>query len=127
MDEASNEPIVDNFQFSLDTASFSSKDLNLQLQAMENRIQRIIDRVKFDSNIPIMQSILGAVHDKDEIDMLGKALVKIAPLIEQMNDIKTRKKIVEFAIQEPQWVAATFGDFSSDIDRLIEREENENN
>lgn len=109
---------IDNFTFSLTAAKHSMKDLNLQIDAIENRLSHIANRVEIQ-NIPILKHILGLTMDEKELERLGKALLKVAPLASELAELQKKKQVIEFSINKPGWMASTFADFTEDVERII--------
>jgi len=116
---------LDHFTFSLDAGRHAEEDLDLQITALKNRIGNIVQRVEING-MPILQSILGLTHDEKELETLGKALLRVAPLMPQLDEKESRKRLIELAIKEPQWVAATFADFSKDVEDITKHENEDN-
>lgn len=110
-------PPLNRFTFSLDAGKHAEKDLELRLSAMEARINKIVRRIEIQ-NVPVLQHILGLTHDEEELERLGKALLRVAPLVSEMDEIQKRKSLVDLAVKEPQWLAATFADFSEDVEEI---------
>lgn len=117
-EEQPDLPPIESFTFSLEAGRSASHDLDLQIQALKNRIGRISSKVEING-MAVLQALLGMTHDQHTLTVLGKALMTVAPLISQLDELEHRKAVVEFAVNEPQWLAATFADFSADVDHVI--------
>jgi len=117
-DEHPNVPPLSSFTFSLEAGKSASHDLDLQIEALKNRIGRISGKVEING-MAVLQALLGMTHDQHKLTVLGKALITVAPLVKQLDDLENRKSVVEFAVNEPQWLAATFADLTADVDNVI--------
>lgn len=117
-EEQPDLPPLSSFTFSLEAGKSASHDLDLQIEALRNRISRISGKVEING-MAALQALLGLTHDQHKLTVLGKALVTVAPLIAQLDELESRKKVIEFAVNEPQWLAATFADLSDDVDNVI--------
>lgn len=117
-------PLVgETFQFSKRVASDTLKEINQELEALDDRIFRLIDRVKFaeteiGKEVPILAHILRLGATQEELVLLGNVLVRIAPLVARSEELNKRKDIIQFAIDSPNIFAATFADFSSSFNQI---------
>lgn len=123
-DEVKSEiPLVgDTFQFSKRVASDALREVDLELTALDDRITKLVERVKFEKteiglNVPILAHILRLGATESELVLLGNALVRVAPLVKRSEELTQRKDIINFALQSPNIFAATFGDFSSSFNQ----------
>jgi hypothetical protein len=58
-------------------------------------------------------------HDRSELKKFAKAVDRIADLIEAVDQLESKLKIIETAQKDPQWFAFAFGDFSQEIEKDI--------
>lgn len=114
-----DEAKLTNFLFSLKRLPEAEKDLDLQMQALEARIDKLVKGVEVN-HVPILAHLLQLSHDKEELEKLGKALLRVAPLVEQHDDLAKRKSVFELATKEPNWLAWAFGDFSDEVDTFTD-------
>lgn len=113
-----SHPPIDKFIFSVAAGEQQGKDLELKINALEDRIDNIVKRVEV-GGAPLLNSILMISHDQKELETLGKALLRVAELMPQLDELKKRKSILELAVSDPGWLAATFGDFDQEIEALV--------
>lgn len=111
---------VENFTFSLRNVADAERDLDLQAEAFEDRISKIVEHATVN-DIRVVGSILGLTHDEDELTMLGKALMRVAPLIKTLDEVNQKRNLLQMAKSNPSWVAWAFGDFEREIDAAIAR------
>lgn len=113
-----------SFTFSLHVADATANDLELRMEALKTRIDHIVDNVTIDNPppgmpkpLPILEYILRLNPDRDECEVLGKALARIAPLRQQYDELNRQMAMVKMVREDPKAVAALFGDFpSNDLD-----------
>lgn len=110
-------PEVENFLFSLKRIGEAEKDLDLQIQAIDAAVDKLVRGIEING-INILGHLLNLTHEEAELERLGKALLKIAPLIAKHDDLTRRKSVFELAQKEPGWLAWAFGDFSAELDTL---------
>lgn len=113
-----SNPPIDKFIFSVAAGKQQSDDLDLKISALEDRIDNIVKRVEV-GGAPLLNSILMISHNPTELDTLGKALQRVAVLMPELDELKKRKSILELAVSDPGWLAATFGDFDQEIEALV--------
>lgn len=113
---------IDQFTFSLSAGKHSKKDIELQIEALEHRLSYIANKVEIQ-DIPIVKHILGLTMDEKEIERLGKALIKIAPLASELQELQKKNQIIEYSLKKPEWMASTFADFSSEVEQIISMKE----
>lgn len=106
---------IDRFRFSLDTAVPTRNDIDLRVSAIEDRIQRLTNKVVFN-HVPILMHILSVSSDPKDLIVIARALDKLAELVPQLKDLQDKQKVVQTAFDNPQWMASVFGDFSGDFD-----------
>lgn len=109
---------IDNFIFSLSAAKNSMKDVNLQVQAIESRLSSISSKVEIEG-IPILKHIMSLTMEEKDLERLGKALLKAAPLAAELTELQKKKQIIEFSVNKPEWIASTFADFTDDVEKII--------
>ena len=66
--------------------------------------------------MPVIRFILNISENREELKKVGKALDRVADLIEARNELLPKLKIIELAEKDPNWFALTFGDFSVSLD-----------
>src|SRR3990167_2336985 len=111
-----NNPLL-KFQVNLESISDSERDLALRINALETRIDNIVKRIEIgEQKIPILMWLLSVTTDQEELTTLSKAIERVAPLVQQLDQLKQKMKTLDYAKNHPQWFAATFGDFSEEVD-----------
>jgi hypothetical protein len=109
------KPKLDQFLFNLEASNSVKSELESQLSSLNDRIQKIVNSVTLN-DIPILGFILQSSHDKKELKKFAKAVDRVADLIDSVDKIEVKIKIIETAQKDPDWFAFTFGDFSKEID-----------
>ena len=111
---------IKSFKFSTTSASFAKQEMELQIEALETRIDTIIKRFTIDGN-PILGAILQLSHDKGELAGLSKGLGRLSEIIEPYDELLKRKSLVDIAEKDPNWLAWAFGDFDNQVDEAIDK------
>lgn len=106
---------IKNFYFNLENSKQIKKDLESQIFALDERIEKIVEHFTLD-DMPIIKFILNVSHDKEELKKVSKALDRVADLIEARDILIPKLEVIKTAESDPNWFAWTFGDFSSEVD-----------
>lgn len=114
-----NDPIT-SFTFSMKAGLKSKEELSSKVQALSDRIDKIVNQFLID-DMPIIKPILNFTHSKNDLKRLSKALDRIADIIEVHDSLEKKLKVIELAESDPNWFAAAFGDFEKDIDSVIDK------
>lgn len=64
-------------------------------------------------DLPVFPQLLHFVKDPNDMRILGNALIKVAPLMQELNDYRRRHDAFVLAEEEPDFFRWAFGDFSS--------------
>lgn len=108
------------FIFSTTAGKEAITDIDKELSQLEDRISRLARRKELNINgIPILQHLVGLTQDRDELRVLGKALIRVADLMPRLQQLQKQKSVIEMANENPRWLMATFADFSDDVDALV--------
>lgn len=110
---------INNFYFNLENSKQIKRDLESQVQNLDNRIEKIVEHFTLD-DVPIIKFILNVSHDKAELKKIAKALDRVADLIEARDSIIPKLQVIKTAESDPNWFAYTFGDFSVDVELEID-------
>jgi hypothetical protein len=105
----------DKFPFSAKASLGIQSDLQTQLQTLNERIDKIASNVLV-GDMPLVRFVLQTSHDRSELKKFAKAVDRIADLIEAVDQLESKLKIIETAQKDPEWFAFAFGDFSQEID-----------
>lgn len=116
----SETQIYDKFPFSAKASLGIQSDLQTQLQSLNDRIEKIVSNVLV-GDMPLIRFVLQTSHDKIELKKFAKAVDRVADLIEGVDQLESKLKIIETAQKDPQWFAFAFGDFSKEIDEDIDK------
>lgn len=119
-DNRSNIGPITSFQFNSTSAAFAKKELELQIEALQIRIDNIISRFTIDGN-PVIGIILNLTHNKEELLGLSKGLGRVAELIGPLDELMKRKEVIDLAEKDPSWLAWAFGNFDTQIDEAIDK------
>ncbi len=110
------------FRFDAGAAKFATDDMELQIDALETRIERVVDKCKIgDQGFPVIGAILNLTHNQEELELLARGLLKVAKLVGPLDDLKKRQQVLELARENPTWFAWAFGDFNQSVDEAIEQ------
>jgi hypothetical protein len=109
---------IDTFPFSVKAGKLAKKDIESQLDAVNSRIDKIVDHFIF-SDTPILMFILRLTDKKSDLKKLSKALDRVADLVEVQSDLNSRLSVLKVLESDPNWFATTFSDYSDEIDRDI--------
>jgi hypothetical protein len=112
-----NTPI-NSFKFNSSSASFAKAEVELQIEALETRIDNIVKKFTVEGN-PVLGLILQLTHNKEELAGLSKGLGRLADIIGPYDELQQRKQLLEIAEKDPNWLAWAFGDFDQEIDEAI--------
>lgn len=110
------------------SAAHAAKDqIDTEIGKLTDRVENIIDKVRFEKTpfgpLRILEQILTLSRNKDELELLGKALIRIAPIVEEIDTLSERARAVTVIRDNASWFASVFGDFSSlfqDIDETVQ-------
>lgn len=87
---------------------------------IEDRISYIVENATV-RGAPVVKMILQYTDDPKELEMLSKALARIAEIMPQLEEVETKRSLIKGLSQERGWLASQLGNFSEDIDPLIAR------
>ena len=111
---------IKNFRYNLDSSKEVKKQLESNIDKLNDRIDKIVDNITVD-DAPILKFILNVTEDKQDLKKLARALDRIADLIDLRNQLLPKLQVIKMAEKEPNWFANTFGDFSSDIESQLDQ------
>jgi hypothetical protein len=104
-----------SFYFNLESSKHVKKEIQNQLSILNDRIDKIVDHFTLE-DMPVIKFILNISENREDLKKVGKALDRVADLIEARNDLLPKLRIIELAEKDPNWFALTFGDFSVNLD-----------
>lgn len=109
---------LDRFTFDTQAGQETAGELDLEIKALEQRIERIVRRVDIQG-IPLLHHILGLTHDRKELIILANCLKRVADLMPELDRLKRKRSFIDVAMNDPHWLAATFADFSEEVETII--------
>lgn len=115
-------------RFTFDTSVSDSyyKDLVEQYRTFQERINRLITEPTIDGN-PIIQFIFRmADPDPKDLAICGRALIRLSELYPEYQKLEKKIHFMQYARNHPDVAALAFGDFNTDIEKLLEQTAKEN-
>ena len=106
------------FVFSFERALEAKKDISLRIDALESRIDNIVRKINLNDH-PVLPMILSVSHDQDELTNLGNAILRIAEIIQPLDELRAQKSMIELAEKNPSTFVGMFGDFSIELDDFL--------
>lgn len=114
-----NTKPIKRFIFDLESSMQAKEEIDNQIFTIEERIDKIIQHFTID-DLPIIRIILNMTHDNETLKGLSKALARVADLVQILDNLSSKQKIIEHAQTDVNWFASTFGDFTSTLDKDLE-------
>ena len=108
-----------NFKFSLDRASEAERDIQLQCQAAELRLEKIIRKIQLADH-PVIAMLLSVSRDPDELRKVGEALIRVADIIGPLDELRSQISMITYAKEHPDKLKFMFGNFEDDVESLIQ-------
>lgn len=109
---------LQKFTFNAAAIEHSASDIELQYEAWETKISRLIDKYQITCNghqFPIIEKILELTHDEEELVGVGRALERVAHHIQELDELKKKRDVIQYAQTNSDWMAWAFGDFDVEI------------
>lgn len=108
------------FRFDPKSSKNSLEEVKKQVESLESRITQIARREELIiQGVPVLQHLVTLTRDPSELRYLGKALLRVASLMPELEELKKQQLVLEVAKENPRWLMATFGDFSQEIDEAF--------
>lgn len=107
-----------SFRFSTRSVPEARAELDGQIELLRSRIDKIVDKFPL-GDYPIIQMILSMSHDHKELKGVAKGLDRVADLVKVLDELKARESVLGLVESDPNWFAYTFGDFSDDVDTVL--------
>lgn len=122
---SSGEPKnMETFMFSLKAGQNSRKDLEMRVAALKDRLDKLDEKATITNEAGMSMSVVWMIiHMSDspeEVSRLGKALVRAAEIIPEHKTLSEKLSAVQILSDDPEWFAATFGDFENEVDKFTE-------
>jgi len=115
--------VIETFTFSTKLIPDTKANIDLQLEALNARLENLVDKCKVDyqdGRYPILAKILDVSRDRTELERLSKGLQIVASFIEEFDVLRERQNVLAMAQKDPGWFAAAFGDFDKDINHFLD-------
>lgn len=109
-------PLV-GFRFTTELAADTRKDLDMQLNAIDIRMQRLSEKSAI-GGMAILEMILQTGADESDLRILAKALGQASKLLKTRSDLRSKLSVLDLAESQPDWFASTFGDFEDMFDGI---------
>lgn len=106
------------FTFSFAKALEAEKDITLQLEALQARIDALIQKARLQEH-PVIAIMLSITHDPEELGVVANALQRVAEIIPRIDELKAQKTMLDLARTDPNKLQFLFGDFTTDVDKLL--------
>jgi hypothetical protein len=110
------------FMFSTTAAEDSEKDLELRINALEQRLATLDERCALMTHhghpMPVLRQILAIGKDPEDITRLAKGLERAAQLDTELEELTRRLEIINAVKKEPNWFASVFADFADDVEKF---------
>lgn len=107
---------INTFPFSFDAARSAKRDLETQLDNINDRVNKIVHHFVYD-DIPIINYILRLTTKKSDLKKLSKAIDRLADLAEIQEQLSSRLAVINAVEADPTWLTSTFADYSKEIDK----------
>jgi hypothetical protein len=107
---AKDKPIQ-RFTVDLGSVEEMRDDIKSKMDQLGEQISGLVHKVVID-DVPILMPIFSITKERRDLEKLARALNRVAPLMEEMEKLNRRKHLLDIAVEEPGWMAATLGDFS---------------
>lgn len=105
---------LERFPVDLSHAKEVRDEMNERLEELHGQIGRIISKVEVN-DIPVLMPILHLTHERKVLEKIARALTRAAPMLEEYERLGKRKALLDLAVEEPGWLAATLGDFTGEF------------
>lgn len=97
------------------------EDLKKEVDSFEERISSIVDSDKFFiNNFPVLRQILALSPEPGDLKKLSKALDRLAHITQSYKEISSKFQAIETMTQNPHWFAGSVGDFSQEVEKIID-------
>lgn len=106
-----NEKPIEKFTIDLSTVETQRDTIKEKMDQLGEQISNIVHKVVID-DVPILMPIFQVTKERRQLEKLARALNRAAPLLEELEKLNRRKHLLDIAVEEPGWMAATLGDFS---------------
>ena len=114
-----NEQGLTRFVFDANLGAKNLKEIDNRIKSINDRIDHLSEKTMIGP-FKVMSEIIRLSKDPRQIAILGKALVRVAPSLQELKELEKQKSVIDMAIEKPEWIAATFADFDEDIDSMVD-------
>lgn len=110
------------FNFSFELVEKTKQELENSHQKLLERISNITESEKFFINgFPVLKNIVTLNPKKQDLKKVAKALDRLSDLLEAFEEVDNKMTLVNTVQSDPHWFAWAFGDFSKDVDVVIDQ------
>jgi hypothetical protein len=114
------KPPINRFTVDLSQVADQREELETRMKELGGQISRIIEKMQIDDN-PVLVPILHLTKKRSALEKLARALNRVAPLVDEYDRLHKRMTVLEVASEDPGWLAACLGDFSTDFQSLFDK------
>lgn len=107
--------MTDRLVFDLARITSAQQELGTQADGIQERIDQIVNRVEI-KGMNILGPLLGLTHDRRELETLGKAVLRIAPLVTELDELRRREGFLNLTKENPLFFTWVFGETPDDSD-----------
>jgi len=112
-----------NFSFSTDSSKDSVHDLEMQHEALTNRLNILDDKCAIegpnDGSFKVISSIASMSNDYTQLEKLGKGLIRASEILPKLREIEEKLSVIKIITNNEDWFISTFADVTSEVDALL--------
>jgi hypothetical protein len=119
---------IDSFTFNIGAIETAKKDTDLQIQALEVRIERIVDKFQatvtqggMSQRVPVLSHIISVCRNSEDLKGLALGLERIADLVPALDLLQDQKRVLDLAEKNPSWFAWAFADFETEFEASLDK------
>ena len=107
-----------SFMFTTKLLEEQKRENQALIDSYQGRVDKICEALTMN-NTPVIPALLHVTSEKDVLKRLAKGIDRVADLVEVLDELKTRQKVLEYAEQDPVWFAAAFADLEHEVSSSI--------
>lgn len=115
---------IENFMFSLKAGQNSREDLEMRVEALTGRLDKLDEKATITNDhghtMNVVWMIVQMASSPEEVSRLGKALVRAGEILPEHKALSEKLSAVKILSDDPEWFAATFGDFENEVDKFTD-------
>jgi len=121
--EPGKTAIPRSWRFSSTAGTESIKNLDLQIDAIKNRIDVLDSRAvlvdETRGEMRILKQIVAISSDAEQLEVLGKALVRVSEFITDLKELEDKKRVADILSKNPSWLVSAFVDVDEDLEHFV--------